>query len=160
MSDGQLRASAAPSAVLERDRRRVTLGIGWTRLAAIGASAACASVALYLWGARDDASKVGTARALLDEGRYAAAAQHAGAAPGDARAALIQAYALRDAGRERDAVAAFARASAADPDNWIVRRDWAVLLAQLGQRDAAARQMAAALRLNPRLVLPAGFNRG
>jgi Flp pilus assembly protein TadD len=160
MSDGQLRASAAPSAVLERDRRLGIAGIGWTRLAAIGASGVCALVAAYLWSAHDDASRTGAARALLHDGRYAAAAQRAGVAPGDARAALIEAYALRDAGREREAVAAFSRASAADPGNWIVRRDWAVLLAQLGQRDAAARQMAAALRLNPRLVLPAGFNRG
>jgi Flp pilus assembly protein TadD len=71
----------------------------------------------------------------------------------------LRAYALRDAGRESQALAAFARASAADPNNWIIRRDWAVLLAQLGKRDAAARQMAVALRLNPRLVLPAGFSR-
>jgi Flp pilus assembly protein TadD len=131
-------------------------GIGWARLAAIAASGACALAAVYLWGERGDAHRVATARAMLDQGRYAAALK----AGHGTNAALVEAYALRDAGHGTAAAAAFARASAADPDNWVIRRDWGILLAQIGKRDAAAQQMAIALRLNPRLVLPAGFSRG
>jgi Flp pilus assembly protein TadD len=132
-------------------------GIVWTRLAAIGASGACVLTAVYLWGARHDAVRAGTARGLLDEGRFGAAASKAATAPGDAHALLVRAYALRDAGRSAAAGTAFAAAAAADPDNWVLRRDWAVLEAQVGDRAGAARQMAVALALNPRMKLPPGF---
>lgn len=132
-------------------------GIGWARLAAIAASGACVLAAAYLWGARDDALQAGAARGLLDDGSYGAAADKAAAAPADARALRIRAYALRDAGNSGAAGTAFAAAAAADPENWLLRRDWAVLLAQVGDRAGAAKQMAVALGLNPRMKLPPGF---
>jgi hypothetical protein len=160
MSDGHVRANAAGSAVL-RERRpwrpRIPAGIDGARLAAIAASGACVLATVYLWAARDDAVRTGAARGLLDEGRYGAAASKAATAPGDAHALLVRAYALRDAGRSSAAGTAFAAAAAADSDNWVLRRDWAILLAQVGDRPAAARQMTVALALNPRLELPPGF---
>lgn len=130
------------------------------RLTAIAAGAVCLLTAVYL-GANDrDADRVRDADQRGAAGDYAGAlrvARDVSAPPQDARALLIQAYALQALGRRPQASRAFARAAARDPNNWVIHRDWAILLAQLGRRTQARDEMTRALALNPRMALPTGF---
>lgn len=77
-----------------------------------------------------------------------------------ARALRIVALAELQVGDLSAAERAAALAARAAPDDWARRYDHAVLLGRLGRRPAAAREMAAAIALNPRLPLPIGFVRG
>ncbi len=164
-SEGQPRASA-PADDADRDaetapdgaRRRARSA----RLAAIPVAVGSLLAALYLAGAQRDAAHVDDANRLGAQGRYAdaeRAARRAEREPASTRARLVEAYALRDQGRIAEAERAFADVARADPNEWTVRRDHAVLLARLGRREAAAREMARALQLNPRMRLPPGFQR-
>ena len=56
-----------------------------------------------------------------------------------------------------DALTTFQAAAERTPQDWELRRDWAVLLLSTGNRSGAQRQMNQALELNPMLPLPPGF---
>jgi tetratricopeptide (TPR) repeat protein len=132
------------------------------RLAAIPLALACLAAALYLALASEDAARVDRANRLGESGRHAdalAEARRVRRAPADARAAVVEAYALRELGRLRGAERAFARAVAHLPNDWALRRDHAAVLLALGDRESAAGEMARAAQLNPRMVLPDGFRR-
>jgi len=126
----------------------------------MAAGAVCLLSALYLAANDRDADRVRDADRLGAAGDYAGAlrvARDVSAPPQDARALVVQAYALHALGRRPQASRAFARAVARDPNNWVLHRDWAVVLAQLGRRAQAGDEMSRALALNPRMSLPAGF---
>jgi Flp pilus assembly protein TadD len=132
------------------------------RLATAGASLVCLLAGLYLAQARHDAQLLKEANHLGLARQYEEAvttARMVKRPPSDAQALAVQAYALERLDRPRAASLAYERAVRRDPNNWILHRDWAVLLASLGKRRQAAQEMGLALRLNPRLELPPGFTR-
>jgi Flp pilus assembly protein TadD len=131
-------------------------------LLALLAAGACLLTAGWLALHARDESALRAANTLGLQGHYAAAAARARTvhrAPAEGRALRVQAYAVAAEGRVSEAAALFARAAARDPRDWELQRDWARTLLAIGHRKAAARHMAAALVLNPRMVLPPGFRR-
>jgi Flp pilus assembly protein TadD len=130
-----------------------------SRLVAIAVAAVCLVAAAYLILAQRQASDLQHARDLARAGHYGAAVRLAegisGASATAARAVVAEALARNGGGAAADR--AFGRAVAADPTNWALRRDWAVLLYVDGQRRRASRQAEAALSLNPRIELPTEF---
>ena len=140
-----------------RSSRRVS-----PRLTAMPLALGCLLLAVYLGVAQRDAAKVDEANRLGVEGRFAdaeRAARSASRPPARDRGRLVVAYALRDQGRLAEASRAFAAAARADPNNWALHRDHAVVLLRLGDRRQARRTMTRALELNPRMRLPPPFER-
>lgn len=143
------------------------LGEGWRRLRSARATAAalaavCLVVGVYLALGARDADRVRSANRLGIAGAYEqaiATAGHVTRAPATRDAVLVQAYAYLGLGRSRDAIAAFHRALRLDPKNWRIYRDLASTLLAAGARRSARIEMARALELDPKLVLPAGFVR-
>jgi Flp pilus assembly protein TadD len=108
-----------------------------------------------MWQASTQARRLVEANRLGGAGQYAASLQEARQVtmtPASDRALLTEAYDLEDLGRLREADRAFARAAAADPSNWVIRRDWALELRREGQSRRARVQMRRAISLNPKLV--------
>jgi len=133
------------------------------RLPSVAIAALCALTAIYLAQARNDAEVLREANQQGLAGRFDAAARTAHGldrAPADARARLVEAHALEAARRPAAASDAYARAARRTPNDWVVHRDWAVLLNRLRDHRAASREIGRALALNPRMALPAGFVRG
>jgi len=128
--------------------------MGRNRLTAIAIGAVCLLTALYLGVARHDAVLLRDANRLGLAGRFADAltvAERIRHPPADARAQLVEAYALEALARATEASRAFSRAARRDPNNWAIREDWAVLLDELGDRAGARIEYRRARRLNPRL---------
>lgn len=73
------------------------------------------------------------------------------------RADALLGYAYLGSGRLAQARAAFRGAVIRDPNNWVLRRDYAIVLLGLGQRVSADTMMRAARSLNPLMPLPPGF---
>lgn len=73
------------------------------------------------------------------------------------RAASTRGYAHFGMGQLRAARAELQKAARRDPNNWVVQRDYAIVLLRLGERPKARARMRRALALNPRMLLPAGF---
>jgi Flp pilus assembly protein TadD len=133
-----------------------------TRWLSLPAAAVCLVLAGYLALTARDERHVQRANELGLQGHYAAAvaeARQVSRAPAASRARLTQAYAELYRGRLPAALDQFHEAARRDPNNYVVRRDWAFALLLAGRREGAQRQMARALALNPRLTLPAGFTR-
>lgn len=74
-----------------------------------------------------------------------------------ARAARLDAEAALQMGDVPAAARALVVALRTAPNDWSLHRDRAVLLQRLGDATAARSEMARALALNPKLVLPPGF---
>ena len=129
------------------------------RLVSVLAAAACLALGGYLALAQRSESRLEQASDALAAGRPAAALDKldglAGTAAGRASALRAQGHIaqgdLRAARRELRA--AILRA----PNDWVLRRDDAVVLLALGRRSPARREMRRALALNPRMELPPGF---
>ncbi len=141
-------------------RRRRPRALGPDRVALLVAAGACLLVAGYLFAQQRQESRLRTANLLGAHGRFAAAvteARQVTRPPARARAALVEAYALRAMGRLPQAALAFRRAANEDPANWTIRRDFATTLLAVGRGSAARAQLRRALRLNPRMGLPPGF---
>lgn len=132
------------------------------RLLAFVVAACCLLVAANLQaGAREESRVRSASRAGL-AGDFPAAittARKVERAPAVDEADRIEAYAALGLGRFDDARAAFRTALKRRPNDWLMRRDLALTLVQLGRRRAARAQMSRALALNPRMKLPAGFER-
>lgn len=73
------------------------------------------------------------------------------------RVARLRGAAHAAAGRPDLAATAFREAARRDPNNWVVQRDYAIVLLASGDRRRARERIRAALALNPRMPLPAGF---
>ncbi len=132
------------------------------RLTAGGVAVVCLLTAIYLGLQARDAATLRDANRLGLQGRYEQAlreAQRVSRPPQRDRAALVQAYALRALGRPAAASAAFSAASQRDPGNWVIHRDWALVLSSLGRPAQARRELRRAVRLNPRMLAPAGLPR-
>jgi Flp pilus assembly protein TadD len=128
----------------------------------MGAAVVCLLGAVYLEVERRDQVRLKDANELGRKGNYLVAAREAervSRAPADGRALLVRAYALAGARRDRQASDAFAAAARRDPNNWVIHRDWALLLQRLGNVRRARAEMGRALGLNPRMQLPPGFIR-
>lgn len=136
--------------------------LGSSRLAGLAAAVICVLGAIYLGQGQQQASLVEKANQQGAAGRSRealATAERVHAPPQDVPAQLVQAHALEDLGRSRDASTMFARVVHREPANWVARRDWAVLLSELGNTSAAQQEMDRALALNPGMELPPGFVR-
>lgn len=158
-SDGQARVNVSASPA---ESRRASAGPGRARLTAIATGVVCALTAAYFVSNARDANRVRDANELGAAGDYRGALRASDGVtrpPQDARALLVRAYALLGLRRGAAASTAFARAAARDPNNWVIHRDWGILLLQLGRRAQAGHEMGRALALNPRMPLPPGFIR-
>jgi Flp pilus assembly protein TadD len=137
--------------------------LGSARLTAVALAAVCVLVGVYLTLGARDASRVRAANQLGLAGDYRGAltaARQVTRAPASRDAVLVQAYADVALGRYPAASAAFHRSLRLDPNNWRIYRDLATTLLALDARRSARIEMARALELNPKLVLPVGFVRG
>jgi Flp pilus assembly protein TadD len=130
-----------------------------SRLAAIAVAACCLVAGIYLVVAQRQAADLQHARDLARAGHYAQAARVADGVSGASAAAAsgVAAEALARGGGGAAADHAFARAVQADPTDWALWRDWAILLFADGQPTRARHQMEVAYWLNPRIVLPPAF---
>jgi hypothetical protein len=114
---------------------------------------------IYLVVAQRQAADVQHARDLARASEYAQAARLADGVTGASATAArgVAAEALARGGGGVAADRAFARAVQADPSDWTLRRDWAVLLFADGETARARHQMEVAYWLNPRILLPPAF---
>jgi predicted Zn-dependent protease len=114
---------------------------------------------IYLALAQHQAADLQHARDLARAGHYAQAVRVANGVSGasSAAAAGVAAEALARSGGVPAADQAFARAVRADPTDWMLWRDWAILLFAADQGARARHQMEVAYWLNPRIALPPAF---
>lgn len=73
------------------------------------------------------------------------------------RAAALRGYAYVQQRRYVRAVAELSTAAQRAPNDWLLQRDYAIVLGALGRRAKARARMQRALELNPRMQLPLGF---
>jgi tetratricopeptide (TPR) repeat protein len=121
----------------------------------------CVMMAASLLVSQRQAASLRDAETLGERGEYARAIQAAlevTRAPAKGRALYLAASGFARLNRPREADRLFESAAARDPNNWTVHHDWAILLAGIGQRGEARRQMERALALNPRARLPITFS--
>lgn len=157
-AEGQVLQALAAAPCVSRCVRAIVRG----RLAAIGAAAVCVFAALYLTQQRREAGRVQAASEAGSAGEYGTALRLAGEVsdpPHDAEALRIRAYALIYLSRFAAASQAFGAAVARNPNDWVLHRDWAIVLRFLGKRSLSRREISRALALNPRMALPPGFIR-
>jgi cytochrome c-type biogenesis protein CcmH/NrfG len=124
---------------------------------AAGALAAVAGIAL-LTSAVGSAASVETARAQALRGDLTTALEGARSAarlnPQDPEPRLLEANILSDLGRPTEADAAFSRAAARSPRDWVIFADWAAAALARGDRRAAGIAARRAHQLNPRELRP------
>lgn len=128
----------------------------------LGLSAACLVLGVWLAAQSRDALQLRHANERGAGGDLHGALQLASQVrPGPYAGAAdrTRAYALVRLGRDHAARTAFGAAIAHSPNDWVLRRDFAALLAGLGERLPARRQMERALALNPYAAVPPGFVR-
>jgi len=75
----------------------------------------------------------------------------------DGRVAALRGYAYAGRRQYKPAAAAFSEAARHSPNDWVLQRDYAIVLRELGKRAKARARMQRALALNPRMALPRGF---
>jgi len=117
-------------------------------------AAVCAVVALVLASAARDASHLHTAEIQGSHGNFIAsmrAADQVKHQPSLSRARALRAYASLGIGDLPDADRWFRVAIQDSPNDWLLRRDWAHLLARMGRVRSAKTQIRRAGKLNPRL---------
>ncbi len=129
------------------------------RLPFIALALACAVLGVWLAGASGDEARLERAGDDITAGRNAEALAELKALDGEAaeRAAALRGYARIGAGRLQRAQADLRAAVQRDPNNWLLQRDYAVVLLRAGERSRAKARMSRALALNPRMALPDGF---
>lgn len=129
------------------------------RLAAVALALVCAVFGVYLAVSSRGEAALERAQSDLAAGRESAALAELDGLDGEigARAAALRAHAYRDSGRLRPARQALQTAVRRDPNNWLLQRDYAVVLLALGERAKARARMSRATALNPRMPLPPGF---
>ncbi|MDQ3092327.1 MAG: tetratricopeptide repeat protein, partial [Actinomycetota bacterium] len=69
----------------------------------------------------------------------------------------VRGYAHFAEGQIAQARTAFRNAVVRDPNNWVLQRDYAIALLGVGERAEAQARMGRARALNPRMLLPPGF---
>lgn len=152
--------SATSTVLSDPPQRRWALRFGAlrSRTAAFGGLL----LAGYLALAAHDAIRVRDGTRALERGDQAAAADHVRDVvrePAAAQAAILRAFAARGQRDPAAAERAFADAVDRTPNDWALRRERATNLLELGQRDAARRELVRALDLNPRMPVPPELRR-
>lgn len=131
-----------------------------SRLLGVAVAVICVGLGAQLLASHGEEARLQRANQLGLEGDYARALATARQIPdGPARsgADVVRAYAHRARGENAAAAAAFSRALRRRPNDWTLQRDYASVLLGLGRRAKAQARMRQALRLNPKMMLPAGF---
>jgi Flp pilus assembly protein TadD len=130
-----------------------------TRLSFVAVALVCASLGIYLAaGARDEA-RLSRGQTDVLAGRNAEALDELAGLRGESglRAAALRGRAYRDSGRLQRARREFQIAVRRDPNNWVLQREYAIVLLRVGARAKARARMSRAKALNPRMLLPPGF---
>jgi Flp pilus assembly protein TadD len=128
------------------------------RLSFLAIALGCSVLGAYLAVQSGREARLEQASADVSAGRGAAAlAKLDGAGGADSRATRLRGAAYFAAGRTALAVSSFRAAARRDPNNWLVQRDYAVVLLRARHRARAQARMRVALALNPRMPLPHGF---
>jgi Flp pilus assembly protein TadD len=119
----------------------------------------CALLGLYLATAAGDEGRLRQAEDDVLAGREAQALDELGGLDGEIaqRAQAVRGYAHLGRGELGPARAALGAAVRRDPNNWVLQRDYAIVLLRAGERGEARERMGRAKALNPRMPLPAGF---
>ena len=130
------------------------------RLPLLAAALVCAALGAYL--ALSSGSEATLERATDDvlAGRHADALAEVDDLDGEAdrRADAVRGSAHLGRGALAPARSALRAAVLRDPNNWVLQRDYAIVLLRLGERARARARMSRALALNPRMPLPQGFS--
>jgi len=129
------------------------------RLPFVAVALVCAGLGIYLALSSGGEARLHRANAHMLAGRDAAALAELRGLEGEPgrRAAALRGYAQLGRGQLRQARTAFRQAVQRDPNNWVLHRDYAIVLRRLGDRARARTRMGTALALNPRMILPPGF---
>lgn len=131
-------------------------------MGAIVAGVVCVVLAGYLALAARDEHRVQDANRAGVRADYRRVTELAGTvhrAPAAARARLLEAYAAVGRRDWPRAFEQFAAAAAAAPNDWELRRDWALTLGVAGEPAKAQKQLQRALALNPRMRVPQELRR-
>lgn len=128
------------------------------RLSFLAVALVCAALGAVLAVNSRHEARLERANADIASGRPAQAlAELDGVGGDDGRAARLRGSAYFGGGQVRLALAEFREAARRDPNDWVVQRDYAIVLLRAGQRGRARERMRAARALNPRMPLPRGF---
>jgi Flp pilus assembly protein TadD len=128
----------------------------------IAAVVACLAASAWSLALLRDERRLDDAQQAVVEGRFGDAERLAASTSGPtigARASRTAAEAAYHQGDLRGAERAMRTAVREAPSDWATHRDHAVVLGRLGNRSAAASEIAQAIALNPRMELPPGFAR-
>lgn len=127
------------------------------RLSFLALALVCAALGTYLAVNSRVEARLERASADVSAGRHAQALSELDGLDASGRAARLRGAAYFGSGRLPRAVSAMRAAARRDPNNWLVQRDYAIVLLQSGERVRARARMRAARALNPRMALPPGF---
>lgn len=129
------------------------------RLPYLAIAALCAAIGMYLALSQGGEAKLERAGEDVRAGHSAQALAELDGLGGQAagRAAALRGYAYQQRGRYAQAAAELSTAARRAPNDWVLQRDYAVVLRTLGRRAKARARMQRALALNPRMQLPIGF---
>jgi len=129
------------------------------RLPFVALAIVCAVVGIHLATTSAGEGQLSRANAAMLAGRDDAALAELDGLKGEAaqRAAKVRAYAYLGKGELLRSRAAFQTAVRRDPNNWVLQRDYAVVLLRTGERARARARISKAKALNPRIQLPVGF---
>ena len=128
------------------------------RLSFLAVALVCAALGAFLAVNSRTETHLERAGAHVSAGRDAQALAELDGVGGEAgRAARLRGAAYFAGGRRQLALAAMREAARHDPSNWLVQRDYAIVLLRSGDRVRARAHMRLARALNPRMALPSGF---
>lgn len=129
------------------------------RLPFVAVALVCAVLGVYLAVRSADEARLDRASGHVLANRHAEALAELEGLEGEAdrRAAGLRGYAYLGTGQLRRSRKAFQVAVRRDPNNWVLQRDYAIVLLRLGERAQARARMRRARALNPRMELPRGF---
>lgn len=133
-----------------------------TRLSFVAVALVCATLGVHLALQSRGEARLSRANADLTAGRNAEVLAELKGLEGEAgrRAETLRGYAYLAGGRLGPARRALQAAVRRDPNNWVLQRDYALVLLRLGDRSKARARMSRAKALNPRMPLPPGFTGG
>lgn len=122
-------------------------------------SLVCVVLGVHLAVSSRGEGRSGRANAAVLAGNHARALTELEGLDGEVgrRASAVRGYAYFGTGQLRRARAELQKAARRDPNNWVLQRDYAIVLLRLGERPKARARMRRAVALNPRMLLPPGF---
>jgi len=129
------------------------------RLPFVAMSLVCVVLGVHLAVSSRGEARLGRANAAVLAGNHARALTELEGLDGEVgrRASAVRGYAYFGIGQLRRARARLQKAARRDPNNWVLQRDYAIVLLRLGERPKARARMRRAVALNPRMLLPPGF---